>query len=86
MGGYHHECPPRSDSLGKSILSYKGLKNLRTSRELQEGMVITVEPGCYFIEFLLNGSAKLDINIEKYVNVNKVFKVLIRNRQWSTLK
>ena len=47
VGGYLPHCPPRSPQFG--------LKNLRHARELQPGMVTTNEPGCYFIEFLLDG-------------------------------
>ena len=60
VGGYLAKDPPR-------ILK-PGLKNLRTARTLKEGMVITVEPGCYFIDFLLHGEAPVEIDLS-YVNV-----------------
>lgn len=45
VGGYLKGCPPRVQSAG--------ISKLRTARLLEEGMCLTVEPGCYFIEALL---------------------------------
>ncbi|KAJ0964604.1 hypothetical protein J5N97_025742 [Dioscorea zingiberensis] len=43
---------------GKERPKEPGLMSLRTVRELKEGMVITVEPGCYFIDALLSPASE----------------------------
>lgn len=45
VGGYGNGLPPRSTK--------PGLKSLRLGRELEENMVITLEPGIYFIRKIL---------------------------------
>jgi len=47
VGGYLPSTPERS--------KLPGLKNLRTSRIIEEGVILTIEPGCYFVNFLLDG-------------------------------
>ncbi|KAH7726291.1 xaa-Pro dipeptidase [Aphelenchoides avenae] len=58
-GGYLGDAPPRS--------TLPGLKSLRTTRTLKERMVITIEPGCYFIDTLLD-RALVDPQLSKYFN------------------
>jgi Xaa-Pro dipeptidase len=47
VGGYLPHTPKRSAG--------PGLKNLRTARVMKAGMCITIEPGCYFRTFLIDG-------------------------------
>lgn len=42
VGGYLEGYPHRPVK--------PGIKNLRTARNLEAGMALTIEPGCYFIE------------------------------------
>ncbi|KER23088.1 hypothetical protein T265_08944 [Opisthorchis viverrini] len=46
VGGYSPDAPPRPEA--------RGLRNLRTARRLEPNFVITVEPGCYFIDRFLD--------------------------------
>ena len=47
VGGYNDGAPRPTEA---------GFSSLRTTRNLAEGMYLTVEPGCYFIDVLLDGA------------------------------
>eukprot|EP00356_Strombidium_inclinatum_P004552 CAMPEP_0170488268 /NCGR_PEP_ID=MMETSP0208-20121228/6860_1 /TAXON_ID=197538 /ORGANISM="Strombidium inclinatum, Strain S3" /LENGTH=506 /DNA_ID=CAMNT_0010762791 /DNA_START=8 /DNA_END=1528 /DNA_ORIENTATION=- len=51
-----------------------GLKNLRTARIMEPGMCITIEPGCYFRDFLFNGEIDpTKVKVEKkFLNIEKI--------------
>jgi len=50
VGGYPADCP---DVVRPSL---PGFRSLRTARTLEAGMFLTVEPGCYFIDPLLDAA------------------------------
>ena len=62
VGGYAVGTPNRSER--------PGLSKLRTARTLAEGMVLTVEPGCYFIDTLMD-MALSNPNQKKFINVER---------------
>lgn len=66
VGGYLPHTPKRS--------TLPGLKNLRFARALEPGMVFTIEPGCYFRDFLLKGEIPADYYEFdlKYLNMPKI--------------
>jgi len=63
VGGYLPVNPER--------IMKAGLKSLRTRRDLKAGMIITVEPGLYFVEYILQ-VAKENPEVNGYVNWEKV--------------
>jgi len=62
-GGYLSFTPSRSKE--------KGLSCLRTARYLEENMVLSDEPGIYFIPYLLE-QAFNDEKVSKYFVVNRI--------------
>lgn len=59
VGGYLENQPKRPTE--------PGLRHLRFARILKDGMYVTVEPGCYFIEPLMD-KALSDENLSKFIN------------------
>lgn len=65
VGGYLDHCPSRRCE--------PGLVNLRTARVLEEGMVLTIEPGIYFIPHLIE-KALNDPELSKFLVPEKLLK------------
>ena len=57
VGGYLDGHPERD--------TQPGLRSLRTARQVEEGMVFTIEPGCYFIDFLIDRALQ-DPELSRY--------------------
>jgi len=60
VGGYLPGHPER--------IMEPGLKSLRTARIMREKMTLTVEPGCYFIDHLIDGALDKSSPLKQYLN------------------
>jgi len=63
VGGYLEGNPERSE--------LAGIKSLRTARQLEAGQVLTIEPGCYFIDFLID-RALADPELSRFIVADRV--------------
>jgi Xaa-Pro dipeptidase len=61
VGGYLPGHPER--------LLEPGLRSLRTARVLKSGMTLTVEPGCYFINHLIDEAIKDGGKFKEFLNI-----------------
>jgi len=63
VGGYLEGHPERA--------TIPGLRSLRTARVLQANMVLTIEPGCYFIDFLID-RALADPELSQFIVADRL--------------
>jgi len=63
VGGYLEGHPERS--------ALPGLRSLRTARVLATGQVLTIEPGCYFVDFLID-RALADPELSRFIVVDRI--------------
>jgi len=63
VGGYLEGFPERRKE--------RGFKSLRTARKLEENMVLTVEPGMYFMEAQID-EMKKDEKLSKFINADRL--------------
>ena len=69
VGGYLEGHPEKSP--------LPGLRGLRTARILDPNMVLTIEPGCYFIDVLIDKALK-DDEINKYKTIIHFWKLRLQ--------
>merc|ERR1712008_201724 len=69
VGGYLPGNPDRS--------SQSGLRSLRTARTVKKDMTLTIEPGCYFIDHLIDEALAEGSKLQPFLNkdvINKYYR------------